>query len=273
MSIIIDFSSAAAPDVQLTQTEFHTVIDARKKHAAEPLKNSEDVRRVIQYLVKNGRYRDNLLFVMGTNFGLRCGDLLRFQIGHLVDEHGRLKSKIILQEEKTDKYREVYMNNAVRKAFQLYAAGKEFDIDDYLFPSLSTNNTDKLYETIGRREREPTQENPATHYCIRRGKDGPIARQNVDRMLKKVINDDLGIDVHAGTHLMRKTFAYHTIMEAPDRARALEFLQQILGHSSQSVTLHYAGITGEEMRRHYENLNLGLDGMDFSLSSGLRYAV
>ena len=261
MPIIIDFDSVKAPDVVLKQKEFHTVVDARKKHAAEPLKNSEDVRRVIRYLVEHGRYRDNLLFVMGTNFGLRCGDLLRFQIGHLVDERGRLKNKIILQEEKTDKYREVYMNDAVRQAFKLYAAGKEFDIDDYLFQSESTNNTDALYDTLSK-----------SNAKIRYGKNGPIARHSVERMLKQVINGDLGIDVHAGTHLMRKTFAYHTIMEAPDRTNALLFLQTIFGHSSQQVTLHYAGITDEEMRHHYENLNLGLDGMDFGLSSGLRYA-
>lgn len=260
MSIIINFDNIREPDIILKQNEFHTVVDARKKHAAEPLKRLEDVRRVNQYLVDNKRYRDNLLFIMGICFGLRCGDLLRFQIGHLVDEHGHLRSRIVLQEDKTGKYREVYMNSAVQNAFRLYATGKEFDINDYLFTSLSTNNTDALYDTL--------HESNAN---VRYGKDGPIARHSVERMLKRVINDDLGIDVHAGTHLMRKTFAYHTIMTAPDRSRAVELLQQLLGHSSQQVTMHYAGITDDEMRHHYESLDYGLGGMDFELSSGLRY--
>lgn len=260
MSLIINFDSLSEPDVILKQNEFHTVVDARRKHAAEPLKNLKDVQRVNQYLIQHQKYRDNLLFIMGICFGLRCGDLLRFQVGHLVDERGHLRSRIILQEDKTGKYREVYMNNAVREAFRIYATGREFDIDDYLFSSLSTNNTDALYNTLQQ-----------SNVNVRYGKDGPIARHSAERMLKHVINDELGIDVHAGTHLMRKTFAYHTIMTAPDRSRALELLQQLLGHSSQQVTMHYAGITGDEMRHHYESLNYGLDGMDFGLSSGLRY--
>lgn len=35
---------------------------------------------------------------------------------------------------------------------------------------------------------------------------------------------DLGIAAHAGTHLMRKTFAYHYLTGAADRSRALEQL-------------------------------------------------
>lgn len=270
--MIIQIGDYVQPDVKLTQTSFHTDVDARRKHAAEPLKNSEDIRRVIRYLTTNGRYRDNLMFVAGINFGLRCGDLLRLQIGHLVDEKGRLRQKIVLQEEKTDKYREVYMNAAVAEALRLYANGKEFDIDDYLFPNLSNNNSDALYEKLAVKRRTPTEKDGRELYRIRKGTDGPISRRSAERILKGVINDDLGIDIHAGTHCMRKTFAYHTIMEAEDRSRALEFLQKLLGHSSQAITLAYAGITDDEMKHHYQNLNLGLDGMDFTLSSGLRYA-
>ena len=272
--MIIQIGDYVQPDVRLTQTSFHTNVDARRKHAAEPIKNSEDIRRVIRYLTERGRYRDNLLFVAGINFGLRCGDLLRLQVGHVVDERGRLRQKIVLQEEKTDKYREVYMNQAVAEALRLYANGKEFDIDDYLFPSLSNNDSDALYDKLSVKERiQLTESGDKALYRIRKGTGGPISRRSAERILKSVINDELGIDIHAGTHCMRKTFAYHTIMEAEDRSRALEFLQKLLGHSSQAITLAYAGITDDEMRHHYQNLNLGLDGMDFSLSSGLRYAV
>ena len=75
-------------------------------------------------------------------------------------------------------------------------------------------------------------------------------------MLKEVINEKCGIDIHASTHCLRKTFAYHVIQSAPDRERAIEFLQKILGHSSQSITLRYAGITDEEIMDTYKGLNL-----------------
>ena len=86
----------------------------------------------------------------------------------------------------------------------------------------------------------------------------PISVYSVERILKKAINDELGIQVNAGTHLLRKTFAYHCIMQSPDRTRAIEFLQRILGHSSAAITLAHAGITDEEIRSTYKKLNLGM---------------
>ena len=59
-------------------------------------------------------------------------------------------------------------------------------------------------------------------------------------------------------NFLRKTFAYHCIMQSPDRTRAIEFLQRILGHSSAAITLAYAGITDEEIRSTYKKLNLGM---------------
>lgn len=51
-----------------------------KEHAAEPIKNMEDIIRVSQYLIGGKRFRDNMLFIVGINFGLRVSDLrmLRF---------------------------------------------------------------------------------------------------------------------------------------------------------------------------------------------------
>ena len=62
---------------------------------------------------------------------------------------------------------------------------------------------------------------------------------------------------HAGTHLMRKTFAYHYLTGAADRSRALEQLMLLLGHSSPRITLSYAGITEDELRDAYECTCLG----------------
>ena len=98
-----------------------------------------------------------------------------------------------------------------------------------------------------------------------------LKRRSVERILKEVINDELGIPVKASTHCLRKTFAYQVIMNAKDRSRAIEFLQKIFGHSSQQVTLHYAGITDDEIQDMYQNLNLGrLD--NWNVSTGLPVA-
>ena len=91
-----------------------------------------------------------------------------------------------------------------------------------------------------------------------------MTRQYVDKWLKKAVAD-LDIDVRAGTHMMRKTFAYHHIVEAKDRARALEQLMLLLGHTSLDVTLDYAGITEDELKDCYEEVQLAATIYLFSL--------
>ena len=204
----------------------------KKKEAAEPLKKVEDIIKVSEYLIQEGRYRDNLIFVLGINLGLRCGDLSHLKVGHLLAEDGAAyREDFTIQEEKTSKYRKLYLNESIYDAADLYFANAGVvDLNDYLFKCESN-----------------------------RGKNlnQPLSVRSIERMLKEVINDKCGIEIHASTHCLRKTFAYHVIQSAPDRERAIEFLQKILGHSSQSITLRYAGITDDEVMATYKGLNLG----------------
>ena len=222
--------------VKLTDDEFEVDTSSTVSHAAEPIKRIEDICSVQDYLIKEKRYRDNLLFTCGINFGLRVSDLLTLKVGHLITEDGSTyRDKIVLTEQKTGKRRVVYMNDAVMDAADLYFADittkeEAISLNDYLFHSLSTKQ---------------------------KGINAPLDRKSVERILKEVINDRCGLDVHASTHCLRKTFAYQVIMNAKDRTRAIEFLQKMFGHSSQAITLRYAGITDEEIRETYQSLNLG----------------
>ena len=258
------FTRPVIKDVVLSEEAFHYEAPTPKKQAADPLKNPVDINRVSYLLTSTGRYRDNLLFIMGCNFGLRIGDLLSLRIGHIINSDCSFKSEVRIQEEKTDKLRTCYMNTTVMDAAELYLSTitGELNLNDYLFKSFSNNNSEAYYEALTSIGRSP-----------RRGVDSCLSTKSVERMLKSVINDELGIDVHASTHLLRKTFAYHVIMNAPDRSRAIEFLQKIFGHSSQAITLHYAGITKEEVMTVCQNLTLGAEGMDmgkeFCYAAGL----
>ncbi len=62
----------------------------------------------------------------------------------------------------------------------------------------------------------------------------------------------VGIKERIGTHTLRKTFAYHLYNGGTD----LALLQNLLNHSSPSVTLRYIGITQDQMDREVEGLNL-----------------
>lgn len=218
--------------VNLTDEAFINDVPQKIDHAAEPIKDIEDIVKVQQYLIANRRYRDNLLFTMGINVGLRCSDLVEIKVGNLVNETGTgFLDKTIVKEQKTNKLRTIYWNDAVYEAAQLYFSTMDtMSLNDYLFKCEGN-----------------------------RGKNSgkPLSVYSVERILKEVINDKLNLNVKASTHCLRKTFAYHMIITAPDRSRAIEFLQKILGHSRPSVTLRYAGITDDEIETAYKQLNLG----------------
>ena len=238
------FTRPARPKVVIADTSFEYEAPEVKKKAAEPIKDQQDVNMVAKHLLDHRRYRDYLLYVCGINFGLRAGDLLDLRVGHLVTGAGAIKDRFDILEKKTKdtrktmQLRTIYVNEAVEDALCLYLddlmdKGGEIKLNDPLFPNCSNNG-----------KSDPK----------------PMTRRGLDVLLKRIINEECGLPTRAGTHCLRKTFAYHFIMSAPDRTRAIETLQRVFGHSSQTVTLHYAGITDDEIMRTYRSLNLGALG-------------
>lgn len=235
------FTRPSRSRVVIANTSFHYEAPELKKKAAEPIKDQQEINQVALYLLSQKRYRDYLIFICGINFGLRAGDLLDLRVGHVVTSTGVIKDHFDLLEKKTKdtrksmQLRTIYVNEAVEDALCVYLdylvqQGVSISLDDPLFPNCSNNGKADMK---------------------------PMTRRGLDTVLKKIINEECGLAVKAGTHCLRKTFAYHFIMGAPDRSRAIETLQRVFGHSSQTVTLHYAGITDDEIMQTYRSLNLG----------------
>jgi len=65
----------------------------------EPIKNKKDIEKVEKILLKQGK-RELLLFVLGTNCGLRISDILRLNVADI-----RNKKYIQLTEKKTGKFK------------------------------------------------------------------------------------------------------------------------------------------------------------------------
>ena len=209
--------------------------DIVKDHAAEPIKSMEDIDRISHYLISNRRYRDNMLFIVGINFGLRVSDLRVLRFSNLINENFVFKDKFAVFEKKTrntrkrKKNRYITINDAVVEAVMLYLEHTPgVCLSDYMFTS----------------DRGPA--------------DGttPITRHSVERMLKGIAKD-LNLPIHMATHTLRKTFAYHMMVMAHNDSRQLLLLQKILNHSSPAQTLDYIGITAEEIDAAYNALNLG----------------
>lgn len=186
----------------------------------EPLKKQKDIKKIKQFLYGKQNKRDYMMFVVGINVGLRIGDLLSLKIKDVVDEKGRIKSSVIIQEQKTKKWREFEVNESAKKAIEIYLGSKaEYSMDDYLFQS-------------------------------RKG-SGPIRTRSAHKIIKNTMRE-LGIKGNFGTHSLRKSFGYHRYIAGVN----LETLQKIFNHESPAVTLRYIGITKEVISDAYNSVNL-----------------
>lgn len=215
-------------------------------HAAEPIKSLSDIMRISDYLVENERYRDNMLFIVGINFGLRVGDLRSLRFSDIMTET-HFKDSFPVFEQKTrntrkrKKNRYITINTAVREAVILYLEHTpDVSLSHYMFRSESNRGSKN---------------------------NVPLCRQSIDDLLKGIAKD-LDLDVKMSTHTLRKTFAYHQMVMSNNDPRKLVLLCKILGHSSVAVTLDYIGITGEEISEAYKNLNLGSREVNY-LDSGI----
>ena len=103
-----------------------TSYEVAGEHASEPIKNVDDIYAVSKWFITRGRYRDNMLFIVGINFGLRVSDLLTLRFSHLIDEQFRFKTTFPILEKKTRNTRKVKrnryitINDAVVDAVTLY---------------------------------------------------------------------------------------------------------------------------------------------------------
>lgn len=219
--------------MQPAEEEVH--IEIANEHTSEPIKDLNDIDRISSYLIRHGRYRDNMLFIVGINFGLRVSDLLQLRFAQLINDDLTFKTTFPILEKKTKNTRKVQrnryisINDAVMDAVTLYLQHNQCKLDDYMFRSESNRGSNQ---------------------------NKPMSRMSVDRILKE-IGDTLSLDNKMATHSMRKTFAYHQMVMSNNDPRKLLLLQKMFGHSSAAQTLDYIGITCEEIEDAYLKLNLG----------------
>lgn len=221
------------------------------EHTSEPIKSMDDILRISQYLIQNKRYRDNMMFIVGINFGLRVSDLRMLRFSDLIMDNGKdqmFKTSFPIFEQKTRNTRKhkrnryITVNDAVRDAVLLYLENTpDVALSDYMFRSESNRGGSK---------------------------NEPIHRNSVDRILKGIAKD-LDLTIQMSTHTLRKTFAYHQMVMSNNDPRKLLLLQKMMGHSTSAQTLDYIGITGEEIEEAYRNLNLGSSTSNYLIDSNV----
>ena len=219
-----------APATEQSHSELAT------EHSAEPIKSVDTIYEISDFLIKNGRYRDNMLFIVGINLGLRASDLREIRFSNIINDNFTFRDNFPVFEKKTrntrkrKKNRYITINDAVIEAVTLYLQNTPgVSLSDYMFRSNSNRGGN-----VNR----------------------PLSVKSIDRILKGIAND-LQLNTRVSTHTLRKTFCYHQMLMSHNDSRKLLLLQKMLNHSSPAQTLDYIGITSEEIEEAYRSLNLG----------------
>lgn len=186
------------------------------KNLVEPIKSKKDIEAIEKYLAKHS-LRNQLIWVFGTNTGLRISDILALNV-----EDVQNKQYVEIIEKKTKKYKRFPLNNKLRNLIKEYLKIRD--------KQYSLTNDEPLF--VGKK------------HCR-------LDRSQVYRFINDVCQD-LGISVNVGTHTMRKSFGYHHYKQNNDVA----LLQKIFNHSSPSITMRYIGIAQEELDESYINFEL-----------------
>jgi len=186
------------------------------KNLVEPIKDKKQVEAIEDFLEKHS-IRNQLIWVFGTNTGLRISDILALNVDDV-----RNKQYVEIIEKKTKKYKRFPLNNKLKNLIKNYLIERD--------KTYSITGDEPLF--VGKK------------HCR-------LDRSQVYRFLNNTCLF-LGITVNVGTHTMRKTFGYHHYKKFNDVA----LLQKIFNHSSPSITMRYIGIAQEELDESYVNFEL-----------------
>lgn len=251
--IYVDFSKPIQPEklvrqnnklrasAQLTVPSEIQNIESYERHDMDPIKDTQTLKNISDYLISKGRYRDNMLFILGINFGLRVSDLRLLTFNHLLEVKNQqlmFKDYFPIIELKTKKTRRkkinrvVTINSAVMDAVELFLNHNSKTLNDYLFKGDYSNRSKNL--------------------------GTPLTREQIYNIIKG-LGAECNLTEKVGTHTLRKTFGYHQMAMSNFSNDKLLLLQEMFGHSSPSITLRYIGLTQDIILASCKKLNLGTD--------------
>ena len=198
----------------------------------EPIRDNKTIKNM-RAVLKSQSTRNELLFILGINVGLRISDILKLKVRDLTKSNTKApKDYVIITEIKTRKTKKFYIGDIVKKVIENYMKeNNNPEFDTYIFLS-------------------------------KKGVNRPITRQQAYRIINNaaellgiVERNDKGNLIHGeiGTHTLRKTFGYHSFQNGT----SLELLMDLFNHSSKTQTLRYIGITEDQKKEVYLKSNLG----------------
>ena len=199
----------------------------------EPIRDIKIIKNM-RLVLKSQSTRNELLFVLGINVGLRISDIIKLKFSDLMMPNMKtVKDSVTITEKKTGKTKTFYIGDVVEKVLISYVKElNDITIDDYVFMSKKDKS-------------KHIQRNRA--YKIINNAAEMVGLVERDEKTGKLISGN------TGTHSLRKSFGYF----AYQNGTSIELLMQIFNHSSASQTLKYIGITEDEKKDVYLKSELG----------------
>ena len=188
----------------------------------QPIREPTKIANIKQNLKKLENPRDYLLFVFGINTALRISDILKLNVGDVLDKNGKIKKILHVQEQKTKRQARISLNEAITDALErFFDKNPPTDYDKPLF--ISKRSTKRLDRTQSW------------------------------RLINKWCREVGLTSERYGNHSLRKSFGY---MARKYNGYSIELIQKKLGHRSPDVTRAYIGITQDEVEDMEMKMNL-----------------
>lgn len=190
------------------------------KNKAIAIKDSEQLKRIQNYL-KYNNYRAYILFMIGLSTGYRGCDLVHLTVADI--KIAVETEQLNVLEEKTKNTRKhkqirtVYLNSKLIKLLKEYINGKQDA--EYIYSSQKGDGKG-IYKKHIRRDTLGKEFKKAAVVC--------------------------GItNISIGTHTPRKTYGY---IQYITHDKDINYVQELLGHSSARITKAYIGIDDDILR-------------------------
>ena len=216
------------------------VVDTPVKRKTEYFISRDEVNDVVEYFLQKGCYQQAAYIIFELNTGFRVGDCLSLRVCDMMEAERPLhiKQQLTIIEGKTrryGKYRTVYFNQAVMEVLNYLIKIRHKRECDYLF----------VPDTRAKFDME--------HMVYK-----PMTRQGAWNMIDKAVKE-LGIDMNAGSHSLRKTFDYFISMDSEQHIN-MDLACKALGHSDERITRrHYLNTPERVLKARMLGLNLGLE--------------
>lgn len=242
---VIQFPKTVVQDGKRYNTQFRVLQEKKEIKSADPIREEEDINRVVSDCLSAGLWRDAMLFVLGCNTAFRISDLLCYRVSDIIGINGEVRLSFIPKEQKNGHFRKVYYNEAIMEMMNLYIKKD---------PSLRSSSF--LFYNHSRNARLCKMDNETEVYEA-------MTRQSAGRLIKNTMQRMM-IDGHYSTHSLRQTFTYHfQKMMFGDSEKmgiplTIQALQMMLGHTRMTSTVHYSKYVEEKIAGMYGDMNLGL---------------